>query len=222
MSAFASARRSTQWLLSCRVASASTGTNLALRSAPRCASTGLYAASTHSVKPCILSASSFRWFSTSPDEADSDNEGARYFSDLENMHPKTLLALQKQGIETMTEIQAKTWEAVSEGKDVLGRSRTGSGKTLAFLLPTLERIIQESQDNPEEGIKMLIISPTRELASQIHKTAENLVKAHRGINAQVLYGGVPRGGDLMRMDRELPTILTATPGRLQDHLEALP
>lgn len=109
---------------------------------------------------------------------------------------------------------------------------------MAFLLPTLERILQEEG----EGIRILIISPTRELATQIHTTAEMLVREHRSkrdkdkrnnrrgrgrsrseddgsISCQVLYGGVSKGGDLMKLDRQLPTILTATPGRLQDHLE---
>ena len=67
-----------------------------------------------------------RWFSSLP-LADGADE-ARYFQDLHNLNPNTLQALDKKGLQTMTEIQAKTWDAVHSGNDVVGRSRTGSGK----------------------------------------------------------------------------------------------
>ncbi|OEU06508.1 DEAD-domain-containing protein, partial [Fragilariopsis cylindrus CCMP1102] len=128
-----------------------------------------------------------------------------------------------QGFTSMTDIQARTWDAVLEGKDVVGRSRTGSGKA-AFLLPTLERIIQQGhmREDGEDGVRILVISPTRELATQIHNTAEGLVRVHKGVGAscQVMFGGTARGVDLQMLDRRLPTILTATPGRLIDHLES--
>ena len=105
------------------------------------------------------------------------------------------------------------------------KNTTLSGKTLAFLLPSLEKIIRDKEEhgvhNTKQGIRVLIISPTRELASQIDKEASNLARAHKKlISHQVLYGGVPKGKDMQAMDRRLPTILTATPGRLLDHLES--
>jgi len=76
--------------------------------------------------------------SVSVDEPDLDSsllnnsveeeDTKRYFADLENLHHKTLNTLTQKGITSMTEIQARTWDAVIEGKDVVGRSRTGSGK----------------------------------------------------------------------------------------------
>jgi ATP-dependent RNA helicase MSS116, mitochondrial len=80
--------------------------------------------------------------------------------------------------------------------------------------------MEEGGNNRKNGVRILVISPTRELADQIHKTALGLSKAHKNlVSSQVLYGGVPKGQDLRNMDRERPTILTATPGRLIDHLE---
>jgi len=163
----------------------------------------------------------------SNDVIDEANEAARSFSSLD-LHPRTLELLQSQSMNHMTEIQSKTWDAVYQGQDVVGRSRTGSGKTLAFLLPPLEKIIRDIEKKNEEGshkkdqrIRMLIISPTRELASQIDSTASMLTKAHRQIvSNQVLYGGVPKGKDLQQFDRRMPTILTTTPGRLLDHLQS--
>jgi len=158
------------------------------------------------------------------DEDEKEEDTTRYFANLEHLHHKTLNTLTQQGITSMTEIQARTYDAVIQGKDVVGRSRTGSGKTLAFLLPTLERIIQQghTREDGEDGVRILVISPTRELATQIHTTAEGLVKPYQkvGASCQVMFGGTARGGDLILMDRRLPTILTATPGRLIDHLES--
>jgi ATP-dependent RNA helicase MSS116, mitochondrial len=145
------------------------------------------------------------------------------FADLENMHPLSKQAVKEMGIENMTEIQSKTWEAAVTGKDVLGRSRTGSGKTLAFLLPALERILRNPPNDANGSIQMLIISPTRELAHQIYATTVRLtaplLKQQLPVHCQVLYGGTPRTLDLQKMSRQMPSILTSTPGRLLDHLK---
>lgn len=148
------------------------------------------------------------------------------FEDLEDLHPITKAALQAQGITTMTEIQAKTWKAAITGRDVLGRSRTGSGKTLAFILPSLERILRNHSSNDNKKIQMLIISPTRELANQIFTTSQKLTSGHGKlkhnppIHCRVFYGGASKHKDIQDMERNMPTILTATPGRLLDHLES--
>ena len=69
---------------------------------------------------------------TDLEEKDSDNEDSRLFSSLDNLNPRTLSLLERQGIQEMTEIQAKTWDAVSTGRDVVARSRTGSGKKMTL------------------------------------------------------------------------------------------
>lgn len=147
------------------------------------------------------------------------------FENLEGLHPVTKAALRAQGIATMTEVQAKTWTAAVQGQDVVGRSRTGSGKTLAFILPALERILRnQSQDNRK--IQMLIVSPTRELAHQIYVAAKTLTSrfgkdsSSPAIGCQVCYGGIPKYQDIKQMERDMPTILTATPGRLLDLMES--
>jgi ATP-dependent RNA helicase MSS116 len=138
------------------------------------------------------------------------------FADLKDLNPRTAHTLTSKGFKTMTEIQARTWDAAVSGKDVIGRARTGTGKTMAFLLPTLERILQ----NPVEGkLSVLIISPTRELANQIGEQAHMLTQAHGDVSSQVVYGGISKRQDISYMQRQMPTILTATPGRLHDHLQ---
>ena len=122
--------------------------------------------------------------------------------------------------EFMTEIQSRTYAAAASGTDVLGRARTGTGKTLAFLIPALERILkQPHQYSNGKNIGILVISPTRELATQIGDQAEKLLTYHKGLSCQVMYGGTKMTRDVNVLNKRLPTILVATPGRLLDHLE---
>jgi ATP-dependent RNA helicase MSS116 len=144
------------------------------------------------------------------------------FADQKNVHPLTAKAIsQVLGLEYMTEIQSKTFGPAQEGKDVLGRARTGTGKTIAFLLPAVERLLSTGgqQGRNGDGIGVLIISPTRELASQIGVQAEKLLSFHKGKHVQVMYGGTKMGRDVNALNKKLPFILVATPGRLMDHLE---
>lgn len=151
------------------------------------------------------------------DEAVEIEEDLPRFSDLDNLHPTTAETLSFEGFETMTEIQAKTWEAALSGKDVIGRARTGTGKTMAFLLPSLERALQSSR---EGQLSVLVVSPTRELANQIGEQARMLTKSHPNAASQVVFGGVSKRNDIRSMERKMPTILAATPGRLLDHLQS--
>ena len=118
----------------------------------------------------------------------------------------------------MTEIQAKTLLPALAGTDVLARARTGTGKTVGFLVPSIERVQQRRGGS--SGIDVLVISPTRELATQIGTQAEALATHHGGgFGTQVVFGGTPSKRDLSRFNAQLPAVLVATPGRLIDHLE---
>jgi len=164
-----------------------------------------------------ISACCFSSAKETPENTESD-ESFPAFSELDDLHSVSKEVLSRAGIQSMTEIQAKTWEAALSGKDVIGRARTGTGKTLAFLLPSLERVLQNPVENK---VKILIISPTRELAHQIYDQANMLTRHHsRQVNSQVVYGGVSKNRDIELMERQVPTILTATPGRLMDHLDS--
>ena len=143
------------------------------------------------------------------------------FIDVKNLHDNTKRALTEVvGVTSMTEIQSKTFEAAASGKDVLGRARTGTGKTLAFLVPALERLLQSPHYQPSKNVGVLIISPTRELATQIGDEAEKLITYHKDLNHQVCFGGTNMKRDVNQFSRRLPSILVATPGRLLDHLQS--
>lgn len=140
------------------------------------------------------------------------------FESHPNIDPLTKRAITDVlGISSMTEIQSKTFAAAFAGDDVLGRARTGTGKTVAFLLPAIERAIREGSNG---NISILVISPTRELAMQIGDEAEKLLTYHKENTVQVVYGGTSSSRDVTRLKKRLPTVLVATPGRLQDLLQS--
>lgn len=141
------------------------------------------------------------------------------FADRPDLHPNSKRAIADMGLTAMTEIQDKTFAAGSSGRDVLGRARTGTGKTVAFLLPAIERLLQLDTENNAGQIGILVVSPTRELATQIGDQAEQLTKYHKHMSVQVMFGGTNSDRDLKRMAQRMPTILVATPGRLLDHLQ---
>ncbi|KAL7531192.1 hypothetical protein ACHAXR_003889, partial [Thalassiosira sp. AJA248-18] len=180
-----------------------------------------------------------------PDEESSSSSSgettttAPLFSSIPTLHPSSLHAIEhKMKLSTMTEIQHKSFEAASGGRDILGRARTGTGKTLAFLLPALENALRQGRvpgphDGHTGGIAIMILSPTRELAMQIHNQAQILTASHANSSSnnnkqkqehhrmasQVMYGGSSRGADIQKLEDNTPYILVATPGRLIDHME---
>ncbi|XP_078178703.1 DEAD-box ATP-dependent RNA helicase 27-like [Carex rostrata] len=139
----------------------------------------------------------------------------RAFSDLPLSQP-TLKALDEMGFKTMTEIQARTIPLMLEGRDVIGAAQTGSGKTLAFLVPAIE-MMHFARCLPRNGTKIIVISPTRELAMQTHAVAKSLLKHHTQTLGLVV-GGVPIGKEAQQLVKGV-NLLVATPGRLLDHLK---
>jgi ATP-dependent RNA helicase MSS116 len=144
------------------------------------------------------------------------------FDERADLHPGTKRAVTEvMGFQQMTEIQYKTFNAALEGKSVLGRARTGTGKTLAFLLPAIERLMfmDVSVYRADRNVGILIVAPTRELAMQIGSEASRLLTFESKWSVLTLYGGTKIQRDVALLNRQIPTILVATPGRLLDHLE---
>jgi superfamily II DNA/RNA helicase len=140
------------------------------------------------------------------------------------LHPATLHALtNKLKFLHPTDIQTQSYDAAITRRDVLARARTGTGKTLAFLLPSIQNAL--TGVSSKRKVEILILCPTRELASQIHSTAQILAASHSNssdgvrMNTQVMFGGVPREKDVQKLQEKLPFVLVATPGRLLDHME---
>jgi ATP-dependent RNA helicase RhlE len=130
---------------------------------------------------------------------------------------RILQALAEEGYSTPTPIQRDAIPAALEGRDLLGIAQTGTGKTAAFGLPLLHRLANTKGRPPRGGCRVLILSPTRELASQI-ADALKAYGRHLGLSVAVIFGGVGYGPQRQALARGLD-ILVATPGRLQDHLD---
>ncbi|CAM2702774.1 unnamed protein product [Rotaria socialis] len=120
----------------------------------------------------------------------------------------------KQGFVEPSPIQCQAWPIALKGYDFIGIAQTGTGKTLAFLLPALIHIDNQPKCKPAiQGPKALILSPTRELAIQIHQEVQKY--SYRGIRSAVIYGGSSRKNQIFQCESGVEIII-ATPGRLND------
>ncbi|MGX9718951.1 DEAD/DEAH box helicase [Stenotrophomonas acidaminiphila] len=140
------------------------------------------------------------------------------FEDL-GLAPFLLRALAEQGYENPTPIQQQAIPLVLEGHDLLAGAQTGTGKTAAFGLPLLQHLAtsaQEVRSGPRRP-RALILTPTRELATQVHDSLRGYSKYLR-IPSTCIYGGVGMGNQLDILRRGVD-LLVACPGRLIDHLE---
>jgi ATP-dependent RNA helicase RhlE len=129
------------------------------------------------------------------------------------LHPALLKGVADQGFTRPTPIQEQSIPSAMEGRDLLACAMTGSGKTAAFLLPILHRLM----DRPRGTTRVLVLSPTRELAAQIHEHLELLAK-HTGIRSAAVFGGVGMSPQEQAFRRGTDVIV-ATPGRLLDHMQ---
>jgi ATP-dependent RNA helicase RhlE len=125
---------------------------------------------------------------------------------------KCLVALEREGFEAPTPIQAQAIPPALQGKDVVGSAATGTGKTLAFVLPILERL------EGKHGTRALVLAPTRELALQIHEQVERFRHGYH-LHSAVVIGGVGMAPQRQAFAKGVE-IVVATPGRLNDHLDS--
>ena len=138
------------------------------------------------------------------------------FSEL-GLDPLILKSVLAAGYETATPVQQQAIPAALSGGDLLVSSHTGSGKTAAFLLPSIQRLLAESTGKGM-GPRVLVLTPTRELALQVEKAAMTYGKDMRRFRTACLVGGSPYGLQLKRLSQPVDVVV-ATPGRLIDHLE---
>ncbi|CAK1548248.1 unnamed protein product [Leptosia nina] len=140
------------------------------------------------------------------------------FQDL-NLHPHSIANLkQNMNLTELMTVQQKAIPVILQGRDVLIRSQTGSGKTLAYALPVIEGLQAiRPKINRHDGIRIVCVVPTRELAVQTYELFEKLVKPFIWIVPGLLSGGQKRKAEKARLRKGL-TILVGTPGRINDHL----
>ena len=127
-----------------------------------------------------------------------------------------LNAVEQTGYTVPTPVQMLAIPAAIAGQDLLVSSHTGSGKTAAFTLPALQKII-DRRPTPGSGPRVLVLTPTRELAQQVEKAVQTYGKALRWLNTACLVGGAPMFAQIKQLQRQCDVVV-ATPGRLLDHL----
>ncbi len=131
-----------------------------------------------------------------------------------NFHPSIDAAIQKCGYTVPTPIQMQAIPHLVQGHDLLGLAQTGTGKTAAFVLPTLQRL----QEGSRKKIRSLILTPTRELAEQIHENIQQMASGTT-LRSCTIYGGVSKYSQIKNMERGVE-IVVACPGRLLDHINS--
>lgn len=132
-----------------------------------------------------------------------------------HISPQIKKSLEKLGFKRPTDIQYKAIPPILKGEDVLAIAQTGTGKTAAFAIPVLHMLNErKSQQRRPDGIKCLVMVPTRELAIQITEVFEELGR-HTRIKTFCVYGGVEQGPQIAKLEKGID-ILVATPGRMFD------
>lgn len=128
-----------------------------------------------------------------------------------------LQALSHKQYGVPTPIQAEAIPIVLDGRDLLGVAQTGTGKTAAFMLPSIDRLVRSRRIPRPATCRMLVLAPTRELASQIGESALAYSRGSK-LSVTTVFGGVPIGKQRRALERGVD-ILIATPGRLLDLVE---
>ncbi len=138
------------------------------------------------------------------------------FSEL-GLDEKLIKSLNEQGYNAATPIQTKAIPPILLGRDVMAAAQTGTGKTASFTLPILQRLIHyanNSMSPAKHPVRCLILTPTRELAAQVHDSVSTYGK-YIGLRSTVLFGGMPIDQQLTQLRLGIE-IVVATPGRLLD------
>lgn len=139
-----------------------------------------------------------------------------------NLFSISLATLDEMGFETMTPVQSGAIPLFMKNKDVVVEAVTGSGKTLSFVVPILEKLLRREDPFKNHEIGAVIITPTRELAQQIHSVSELFVTDHereQDIRLGLFIGGSSSlAEDTTKFKTEKPRILIGTPGRLEELL----
>jgi superfamily II DNA/RNA helicase len=146
--------------------------------------------------------------------------------DTLGLHEALTRSVADAGYDSATEVQAKAIPPALAGHDLMVSSSTGSGKTASFILPALQRVLAARGDNSkrrEKGVvygpRILVLTPTRELAIQVAKAAATYGRHVQGLRVATVVGGVPYPAQIKALRAPLD-ILISTPGRLLDHLQS--
>ena len=148
-------------------------------------------------------------------DVSANDETTPRFSEL-GLHPLVLKAVEAQGYEIPTPIQAETIPTLLSGRDVIGLAQTGTGKTAAFALPALSDLAEAGR--ADDGPFALVLTPTRELAIQVAEAFTSYATELSDFSVLPIYGGQAYGPQLAGLRRGAQVVV-GTPGRVIDHLK---
>jgi ATP-dependent RNA helicase RhlE len=182
--------------------------------APRSADTAASGAVTLATPPAVDPACEF----TVP-----DTEPLAF--DTLGFHPELIEGIRDRGFVQTTPIQSAVLPLVRAGGDIVACAETGTGKTAAFVLPLVDRLLQAATRAQAEGAepeagrtRVLVLTPTRELAVQIDDDVQGF-GYHAGVSSMAVYGGAPMEPQSRALAAGIPFVV-ATPGRLMDHMRS--
>src|SRR5210317_1602350 len=138
------------------------------------------------------------------------------FKDI-GLSAELLRAVEKQGYDEATPIQQQAIPLVMEGRDVLAGAQTGTGKTAGFTLPILQRLQDADIKGQKRHPRVLVLTPTRELAAQVHESVRDYGR-YLPFRSAVIFGGVSINPQKQKLIKGVD-IVVATPGRLLDHVQ---
>ncbi len=150
------------------------------------------------------------------DIVQNDNESS--WEDIGITNPQLVQNLNKMNCFKPLSVQDKACPSIVSGNDVLISTHTGSGKTLAFLAPLAQRLLFDAENDDGDdklGVKVIVIAPGRELASQIVAVARDLFKGTE-LSAMLAIGGTPFSRNFEQFRKQKPTFLIGTPGRIAE------
>uniref|UniRef100_A0A7M4EFE5 RNA helicase n=1 Tax=Crocodylus porosus TaxID=8502 RepID=A0A7M4EFE5_CROPO len=133
-----------------------------------------------------------------------------------NKYLAGLACLAARGVKYLFSVQAKTFQPIYDGKDIIAQARTGTGKTFSFAVPLIEKLQGDIKERKRgRPPKVLVLAPTRELANQVAKDFKDITKK---LTVACFYGGTPYNGQILHIQNGID-ILVGTPGRIKDHLQ---
>mmetsp|Transcript_18259 Transcript_18259/g.26884 ORF Transcript_18259/g.26884 Transcript_18259/m.26884 type:complete len:821 (-) Transcript_18259:3348-5810(-) len=150
-------------------------------------------------------------------QQEEGEEGVAELSSWEDIgitNPQLLENLSDMDCGSPLSVQDKACPSIVSGNDVLVSTHTGSGKTLAFLAPLAEQLLFDTENN-KAGVKVIIVAPGRELASQIVAVARELLKG-TGLTTMLAIGGTPFGRNYENIRKKKPEVIVGTPGRIAE------
>ena len=147
-----------------------------------------------------------------PLEVSKGNEKENGFLDF-GFNQSILNSLRNKGYKNPTPIQKAAIPELMLGRDLLGQAQTGTGKTAAFALPLIEKLA----DNKELNAKVLVMTPTRELATQVAESFKSYSSESSNFKTVAIYGGTDYRNQISALKRKVDVVV-GTPGRIMDHI----